>query len=58
MKNLMYVVKMVQPWQVILQTVDQGENGFRIVNNLVYSADERPSYNDVVAKLMDASRQM
>jgi len=58
MKNLMYVVKMVQPWQVILQTVEQGEKGFRIVNNLVYSSDERPSYNDAVAKLMDASRQM
>ena len=47
-----------QPWQVVLQTVKTDKNGNNFVEDkVVYVSDERPSYNDAVAKLLQGARE-
>ena len=46
-----------QPWQVVLQTVKAGRNGANFIENTVVStSQERPSYNEALAKLLEGSR--
>lgn len=46
-----------EPWQVVLQTVKTGKNGANYIEDtVVYVSDERPSYNDAVAKLLEGQR--
>ncbi len=48
---------LLQPWQVVLQTVKTGKNGANYVEDtVVYTSDERPSYNDALAKLLEGAR--
>ena len=48
---------LVQPWQVVLQTVKAGKNGANYIEDtVVYASEQRPSYNDAVAKLLEGQR--
>eukprot|EP00566_Odontella_aurita_P000603 CAMPEP_0113555128 /NCGR_PEP_ID=MMETSP0015_2-20120614/16542_1 /TAXON_ID=2838 /ORGANISM="Odontella" /LENGTH=373 /DNA_ID=CAMNT_0000456365 /DNA_START=109 /DNA_END=1233 /DNA_ORIENTATION=+ /assembly_acc=CAM_ASM_000160 len=45
-----------EPWQVVLQTVAEDKRGQMVIqDSVVYTSDERPSYNDAVAKLVAAA---
>ena len=46
-----------ESWQVVLQTPREKKNGERYVEDtVVFTSDERPSYNDAVAKLVSAAK--
>ena len=54
---LTYMFCLVQPWQVVLQTVKTGKNGANYIEDtVVYASEQRPSYNDAVAKLLEGQR--
>lgn len=46
-----------EPWQIVLQSVkeDKQRSQMLIEDSVVYTSDERPSYNDAVAKLVAAA---
>lgn len=45
-----------EPWQVVLQTVKEDNRGQMFIeDSVVYTSDERPAYNDAVAKLVAAA---
>ena len=47
----------VQPWQVVLQTVKTDNRGGTYVEDtVVHVSEERPSYNDAVAFLLEGAR--
>ncbi len=47
-----------EPWQVVLQTVKTDKKGQAYVEDKVVSvSDERPSYNEAVAKLLEGARE-
>ena len=48
-----------EPWQVVLQTrKSDGKGGMLIEDTVVYSSEERPEYNDAVAKLVRANAEI
>lgn len=45
-----------EPWQIVLQTVKENKRGQMFVeDSVVYTSDDRPSYNDAVATLVSAA---
>jgi len=54
-------VNSLQPWQVVLQTLEtdpRKANGEKyVVDTTVYTSDNRPTYNEAVAKLVEANAQ-
>ena len=48
-----------EPWQVVLQTrKSDGKGGMLIEDTVVYTSEERPEYNDAVAKLVRANAEI
>jgi len=48
-----------EPWQVVLQTRRaNAKGGMYVEDTVVYVSEERPEYNDAVAKLVAANAEM